>query len=98
MPSPLFPTPRGDTPWVLRQSIARLIAAFNALQNDVGVLQQTITNIPAVGSNGSNRVYKNSNFWLKDQYGLYHLEVGYVVEGQMQVGYENTGYTYATIP
>lgn len=98
MPSPLFSTPKGDTPWVLRQAIARLIAAFNSLSNDVGLLQQTVRNIPTVGVNGSNRVYKNSNFYLKDQYGLYHLEVGYVQEGQMQVGYENNGYTYATIP
>jgi hypothetical protein len=98
MSAPLFPTPKGDTPWVLRKAIERLIAAFNALQNDVGLLQQTTSSIPTVGANGSNRVYKNSNFWLKDQYGLYHLEVGYVEEGQMQVGYENTGYTYANIP
>lgn len=98
MAARLFPTPNGDTPWVLRKAIDRIIKAFNALQNDVGVLQQTVVSIPTVGVNGSNRVYKNGNFWLKDQYGLYHLEIGYLGEGQMQVGYENTGYTYANIP
>lgn len=95
MSARLFPTPKGDTPWVLRKAIDRLIAAINSIANDVGVLQQRGLSL---GVNGSNRVYKNSNFWLKDQYGLYHLEIGYLVEGQMQSGYENTGYAYVNIP
>jgi hypothetical protein len=38
MAAQLFPTPKGDTPWVLRKAIERLIAAYNSLVTDVNVL------------------------------------------------------------
>lgn len=51
-----------------------------------------------IGVNGSNWVFKNGNGYLLFDDGLYRKEVGAMVEGQPQSGYENTGYTYANIP
>jgi hypothetical protein len=51
-----------------------------------------------VGVDGSNWVFKNGNGYLLFDDGLYRKEVGVMVEGQPQSGYENTGYTYANIP
>lgn len=77
-----------DTEWKVLQ---KMLAATNA----VGV---TVAGLANVGSDGSNWVFKNGQSYLRDQYGLYHLAEGYIAEGQMQGGYENTGYTYDNIP
>lgn len=86
------------TPYILK-TLEKLLARVDNIYNQISMLRgQASSGSAPVGVNGSNRVYKNSNFYLKDQYGLYHLEVGVLIEGQMQIGYENIGYTYATIP
>lgn len=52
MPSPLFPTPKGDTPWVLRNAIDRLIAAFNALTTLASSKVSSITGTAPIASTG----------------------------------------------
>lgn len=51
-----------------------------------------------VGVDGDGWVFKNGNGWLLFDDGLYRKNVGAMIEGQPQSGYENTGYTYANIP
>lgn len=77
-----------DTEWKILQ---KMLAATNAISFTAGSLT-------TVGADGSNIVFKNGQSYLRDQYGLYHLALGYVVEGQMQNGFENTGYAYDDIP
>ena len=52
----------------------------------------------SVGASGDGVVYKNGNSYLLFDDGLYRRNVGAMVEGQPQGGYEVTGYTYANIP
>jgi len=54
--------------------------------------------VPSIGVDGDGWVFKNGNGWLLFDDGLYRKNVGYMVEGQPQSGYENTGYTYNSIP
>jgi Pectate lyase superfamily protein/Right handed beta helix region len=49
MPSPIFPTPFGDTPWVMRKAIDRLIGAVNTNSNSIGLLQGQVTNASTSG-------------------------------------------------
>jgi hypothetical protein len=77
-----------DTEWKVLQ---KMLVATNAVSVTVAALSN-------VGSDGSNIVFKNSQSYLRDQNGLYHLATGYIVEGQMQGGFEDAGYTYDNIP
>lgn len=79
---------RQDTEWKILQ---KMLAATNAISF-------TAASRTTVGSDGSNWVFKNGQSYLRDQYGLYHLALGYTVEGQMQGGFEDAGYTYDNIP
>jgi hypothetical protein len=51
-----------------------------------------------IGVDGDGWVRKSGSAWTLFDDGLYRKNVGTMVEGQPQGGYENTGYTYANIP
>ena len=52
MSSQLFPTPKGDTPWVLRNAIERLIKAFNTLTTLANSKVSSITGTSPIASTG----------------------------------------------
>lgn len=52
MSSQLFPTPKGDTPWVLRKAIERLIKAFNTLTTLANSKVSSITGTSPIASTG----------------------------------------------
>jgi len=74
--------------------------ALRAAQNALGrpmAAQATPATI-TVGIDGSSAVFKNSNFYLRDQVGLYHKLFCYIEDGQTQTEIDNTGYAYDDIP
>ena len=74
-----------DTEWKLLQKI---LGAANAIP----------TTFPSPATDGASAIFKNNNFWFKDQYGQYHLASCYVEEGQVQTDIDNQGYNYEDIP